>query len=194
MSYHIYSTIGIVLKRKTFGESDTVLSILTQDLGLVLASAKSTRTLQSKLKGSLQEYSLSNVSMVKGKNGWKITNASLIKNYYFDSPEYSKKIFAKISLILQKNITGELFHKEVFDIVRTGFDSVIETKIDNIQYIETLMVLRIMKELGYVALNDSNKIYFSDYSSWGDKILGVVSENKLSIVSLINKAIKESQL
>jgi DNA repair protein RecO (recombination protein O) len=194
MSYHIYSTIGIVLKRKTFGESDTVLSILTQDLGLVLASAKSTRTLQSKLKGSLQEYSLSNVSMVKGKNGWKITNASLIKNYYFDSPEYSKKIFAKISLILQKNITGELFHKEVFDIVRTGFDSVIETNIDNIQYIETLMVLRIMKELGYVALNDSNKIYFSDYSSWGDKILGVVSENKLSIVSLINKAIKESQL
>ncbi len=194
MSYHIYSTVGIVLKRKTFGESDTVLSILTQDLGLVLASAKSTRTLQSKLKGSLQEYSLSNVSMVKGKNGWKITNASLIKNYYFDSPDYARNFFAKISLILQKTITGEMTHKELFHIVRSGFDSVFQKKDEDIQSMESLMVLRLMKELGYVESDQSNSLYFENYTDWQSEILYKVKQNNISIVSSINKAIKESQL
>lgn len=194
MSYHVYNTKGIVIKRKVSGESDTVLYILTEDFGLIIASARATRNSGSKLKGSLQEYSLCEVSLVKGKNGWKITNAILINNFYFDLNKESKKILAKICLLLTKIIVGEIPHREVFDIVRSGFLSLSQSNEEDYRFIESLVVLRVLRELGYVVFNEESSIYLSDNNDWSSALLMHVKENSFEVVKLINKALKESQL
>lgn len=194
MSYHVYNTEGIILKRKISGETDTILYVLTKDLGLIIAKAQATRTIQSKLKGSLQEYSLSNISLVKGKNSWKITNASLIKNFYFENKKYAQKIISQVSSVLMKMIPGEDPSKEIYRIVLGGFNALEDTSESNISSLETLLVFRIMKELGYIVLEDRTKKYIVEKNNWATNFLEEVKVDMVKIVEAINKAIKESHL
>ena len=194
MSYHIYTTDGIILKRATFGEANILLYILTSELGLIIASARSARLSVSKLRGALQEYSFVSVSCVKGKNGWKITNVAEKGSFYFDYPEYSHKVISQVAAVLLKMIPGEAPHKEVFRTVRSGFEFLKSVKEEDIGNFETLLVLRILAELGYVVNDSDTQIFFTDKESWNTDLLGRIGENKRRVVELINKALKESQL
>lgn len=67
MSYHIYTTRGIILSAKPFQEADRVYKILTRDFGLIYATATGVRRAESKLRGSLEPLRISSVSLVRGK-------------------------------------------------------------------------------------------------------------------------------
>ena len=67
MSYHIYTTPGIVLRHRPLREADRVYIILTRDLGLIRASAIGVRKETSKLRGALEPLSLSMTSWVTMK-------------------------------------------------------------------------------------------------------------------------------
>lgn len=193
MSYHVYTTAGIVLKKRSTGEQNTLLYILTQDLGLIIASARSTRTAKSKLRGMIEEYSYGYFSLVKGKNGWKLTNVSQELNFFFDSPEYSRRTLAQVASVLIKMIQGETPHKKVFEVVCSGFNFIKKIEENNIYPTEILMVLRIMNELGYVEADGEIKSLVSE-NEFSLHLLEEVERNKIKIVGVINKAIKESQL
>jgi recombinational DNA repair protein (RecF pathway) len=75
MSYHVYTTEGIILKRTPFGEANILLHIFTKDLGLIIASARSARLSVSKLRTALQEGSFVIISCVKGKGGGEALTA-----------------------------------------------------------------------------------------------------------------------
>src|SRR5512146_101812 len=77
MSHHIYNTRALVLGSRTRGERDRVFALLTRDVGLVKALAQGVRRESSKLGGVLMDYAISDVSLVKGKNAWRITTATL---------------------------------------------------------------------------------------------------------------------
>ncbi len=227
MSYHIYTTEGIILKRTPFGEANVVLHILTDDLGLIIASARSARLSVSKLRPALQEYTLVLVSAVKGKNGWKITNVVEKGNFFFQYPKYCHKVLAQISSVLLQMITGESPHPEIFQTVKSGFQtlgvkgaqtpsvgrtlnvgewktlgvgvsslspSVRMSELEFVSNFETLMVLRILHELGYVVSDESTKVFLKDMNDWNNELLQVVEKNKKNIIGLINKALKESHL
>jgi DNA repair protein RecO len=193
MSYHVYTTEGIILKRTPFGEANLILHILTSDLGLIIGSARSARLLKSKLRPALQDYSLLTVSMVKGKNGWKITNVNQKKNYFFESTDEVKLTLANVSFLLLKTITGELPHKEIFDTVKAGFDLISENK-DLAKNIEVILVLRVLFELGYVVKNEITEKILGNLVSFDEGIFEYVSLNRANLLSVINKALRESQL
>lgn len=194
MSYHIYTTDGIILKRRALGEADIVLYVLTYDFGLIIASAKSARVSSSKLRSALQEYSNVSLSCIKAKNGWKITNVVEKSNFYFGFPEYTHKVLAQVSSVLLKMIQGESPNPEVFRTVKSGFEFLKSVEEKNILNFEMLMVLRILKELGYVVTNSDTEIFLSNIEEWGTEIFEKINEKKSVIVEIINKALKESQL
>ncbi len=194
MSYHIYTTEAIILKRQAFGEANILLYILTEDLGLIMASARSARLSSSKLRASLQEYSHISISCVKGKNGWKITNASQKSSFFFDYPVYSRRTLSQITFFLMKMITGESPHPEIFQTVSSGFEflkNLIEKDVANL---ETLLVLRVLWQLGYVASSSSTEMYIKNTREWNDELLQEVGGNREALVQIINKALKESHL
>lgn len=193
MSYRIYTTKGIVLKKKTSGEQNSLLYVLTKDLGLIIASARSTRTTGSKLRGLLEEYSYGEFSLVKGKNGWRLTNASSEGNFYFESQEYSRKTVAQICSVLTKMIQGEVEQEDIYDCVIESFQFLTTAGKSDITLVETLTVLRIMNLLGYVEHKDGLTEIIKG-SEITPKILNEVFHNKIKIVGIINMAIKESQL
>lgn len=193
MSYHIYTSLGIILKRVPFGEANILLHVLTKEFGLVIASARSARVSESKLRPALQEYTLANFSLVKGKNGWKITNVSAIGSFYFGLPEFTNKVMSQVSNVLLQMIQGETREEKIFEIVYSGFNYLKQIDKEEVSLFEVLIVLRILKELGYVT--DSNEITdFVKDISWNSEILEKVKNKKVIIVSHINKALKESHL
>lgn len=194
MSYHIYTTEGIILKRTPFGEANVVLHILTEDLGLIIASARSVRLSLSKLRPALQEYTLVLLSCVKGKNGWKITNVVERDNFFFQYPKYSHRVLAQISSVLLQMITGESPHPEIFRTVESGFQFLKNVSEKDITSFETLMVLRVLHQLGYVVSDSNTKIFLKDMNDWNNNLLQEVEKNKKSVIALINKALKESHL
>ncbi len=193
MSYHIYTTEGIILKRAPFGEANLLLYILTSELGLIIASARSARVSASKLRPALQEYAHVSVSCVKGKGGWKVTNVASIENYFFESPEHTHKVMAQIVTLLIKMMPGEESHPAVFSLVKSAFTEIKSIKKEDLESFEMLVVLRIMFELGYVAKNSEIEIFLKD-NNWENDILREVSVNRNILLMVVNKAIKESQL
>lgn len=194
MSYHIYTTDGIVLKRTVFGEADVLLYILTEKLGLILASARSARLQSSKLAPSLQEYSLISVSCIKGKNGWKITNVSEKENFFFNSPKFIHLLIAKIVSLLLKMIQGEHPHPEIFQIILGGFDFLKSLSKNDIAFFEIIIVLRILYELGYVVSSESTEDFLKEPTVWMSSLFIKVSKRKETLVGIINKALAESHL
>lgn len=192
--YHIYTTDGIVLKRSNFGEANVILYILTRDLGLIIASAQSARLGVSKLRPSLQEYSSSVFSAIKGKNGWKITNAISKKNFFFETPAFAQKFISQISTILVRMMPGEEIHKEIFDVVSTCFEYVQKVPEEDLQNFEILCMIRILYHLGYVSSDESIQKFLSSTSEWGDNLLLEIKVNKKILVEKINNGLKESQL
>lgn len=194
MGYHIYTTDGIILKRTAFGEANLLLYVLTADLGLIIASARSARLSASKLRPALQEYTHVSISCVKGKNGWKITNVVEKGSFFFDCPEYSHKVLSQITSILLKMIPGESPHKEIFQTVKTGFEFLKTLSEKEIANFETLCVLRILRELGYVVMDSNTELFLKDMTAWDLSLLQKIRENKEKIIGLINGALKESHL
>jgi recombinational DNA repair protein (RecF pathway) len=194
MSYHIYTTDGIILKRTAFGEANVMLYVLTKDLGLIIASAKSARLSSSKLRPALQEFEEVSISCIKGKNGWKITNVISKGSFFFNYPVYAHKVMGQIVFVLLRTITGELPHPEIFETVITGLVFLKKVEEENISNFEALVVLRILYELGYVARSENTDFYLQDLTNWNEDLLDKMKEGRLSIVTVINKAIKESHL
>ena len=190
MSYHIYTTDGIVLKQTPFGEANILLHILTSDLGLITASARSARLSVSKLRPALQEYAYISVTCIKGKNGWKITNSASKGSFFFDYPKYTHKVMSQIVAVLMQMITGEEHNKNIFDTVKSGFEALKSVPEKDISNFETIAVLRILNELGYVVKNETTNKFLSDWQDWGEIVLQQISINKINIVGLINKALK----
>lgn len=194
MGYHIYTTDGIILKRTTFGEANVLLYILTSDLGLIIASARSARLAVSKLRPALQEYAFVSISCIKGKNGWKVTNVVEMSNFYFGSKDYQSRIFSQISSVLLKMIPGESPQKEIFQTVKSGFDFLLSLKEEESKSLEVLLVFRVLHQLGYVGDGRYTDSLLKNTKNWDIQTLEELNKNKKDVILLINKALKESQL
>ena len=194
MSYHIYTTDGIILKRTPFGEANVLLHILTEDLGLIMASARAARLSVSKLRPALQEYALVSLSCIKGKNGWKVTNVVEKGSFYFEYPDHTHQVVAQIATLLLKMISGESPHPEIFQIVKTGFEFLKSLPEKDIPNFEILSVLRILYQLGYVSSSELSRTDLDNSVEWNDELLEKLGQSKKILVGLINKGLKESHL
>ena len=145
MSYHIYTTKGLVLSERPLREADRVYSILTRDLGLVRATALGVRKEASKLRGALEPITFVRVSLVRGKEYWRITSADSIKKIEPD-PEILRPL-----ALLEKLVQGEARHPELFDVVES---EIIRFKIQDLGFKnedwEVGLVSKILYHLGYL--------------------------------------------
>lgn len=192
MSYHIYTTEGIILKKTPFGEANILCTILTADLGLILASAQSARLSVSKLKGGLQEYTRMTLSCIKGKNGWKITNAVFHDNIFFSSAEYTHTCIARVASVLIRMMPGEESNPELFDTVSSVMECLSQIDEKSVSNFEVLIMLRILYHLGYVSKNEKTEKFLT--TEWDEKIFADVADSKIELVSLVNNGLKESHL
>lgn len=76
---------GLVLAKNSFSESDVFLDLLTEPLGRITATSRGALFLKSRLRYSLEPYSLfTGVIIPTRSSGWQLINAELITNLYYD--------------------------------------------------------------------------------------------------------------
>lgn len=167
------------------GEAGKFLLLFTYDFGMIGATAQGIRLQQSKLRYHIQDGDFSNISIVRGKEVWRLTGAVEIEH------EKVTVLHLKILKLLKRLLHGEDKNDKLFEIVEVLY----VTTINEIDYesIECLTILRILNTLGYIKNNDELLPFLSS-TDLNKDLLASFSNIKPKVINTINEALKESQL
>lgn len=191
--YKIFHTEGFIISSKPRKEADKFILIFTRDFGMIWAQAQGIRKLSSKLRFSLQDFSYVRVDLVRGREIWRITNATKIRSFnnIVQDPQ-AFKVLLNISKLLKRLINGEEKNEALFNhlIETLSFLNKEHLMTDELKDLELIIVLRILHHLGYIG--DTGTAITSllvDRS-----LLESIRPQRKSILAEINRSLRESQL
>ncbi len=192
MSHTIYTTEGFILKSANFGEANKYFFIFSKDFGLIKAAAQGIRHLKSKLRYSLEDFSLGQISVVRGREIWRITSAE--KKLGLKQKEKLILLSSIFSLLLRL-LHGEERNDFLFDSLKEGmmFLEGNELTEENLLNFECILALRILSALGYIGrLGDFDQFTKSPYFT--SELLINMTSLKTRAILEINKSLKETHL
>ena len=192
--HQIYHTEGIILESRNFGETGKYYSIFTRDLGMIYASAQGVRKMSSKLRFVLQDFAYVKIDFVKGKDFWRVTNASKTNKLEKISKRLETfEIFANISHLLKRLLAGEDANEALFKDLISSLSVLEKSKTTNeLRNIEIIIVLRILNNLGYIGGSEIFKTLIK--SPFEENLIFEIGKSRAKILSEINKALRETHL
>ncbi|PIR40741.1 MAG: DNA repair protein RecO [Candidatus Yonathbacteria bacterium CG10_big_fil_rev_8_21_14_0_10_43_136] len=195
MSHHIYHTCGIILASNAVGESNRFYKIFTEELGLIGGSAQSVREGKSKLRYTLQDYSIVNVDLVRGKEVWRIVSAGEHRSLDTIKNDQTRlKHFASYCALLSRFLHGEGRDQELFDEIISVIDFLEKETIPEELTLsfESLATFRVLARLGYVDPEGYRNFFVRDAYSAG--ILKDFEKIRPKVLHKINEALIYSHL
>ena len=196
MPHHIYTTEAFVLESVAVGESDRFYTLFTKELGLVRASGRGVRLEKSKLRPNLQDFSRINLSIVRGKEVWRITNAKVEESLHvrYALRKDILSVIAHLFILIKRLVTGEEKNEKLFlvlnDIVR--FLDLTDIDPSFSAAFELIAVLKVLDNLGYAGENPQLAKFFRN--DWSIEKLSEMNNLKHLAVKEINSSLKETQL
>ena len=194
MAHHVYQSKVFVLGGTNIGDANKFIDLFTRDLGLIRGVARSVRAERSKLRYSLQPYTLGNVSLVRGREVWRVTGAVEDYSAYhkFKGEREKLALLYNVTSLLKRLLQGEEKNEYLFDTLISFVEYLEVTSLvkEDLKAIEYLTVLRILYSLGYV----KNREGVFDVHSYDPEHIEIIKENKEILLKEINNAIKESHL
>ncbi|KKW35197.1 MAG: repair protein RecO protein [Candidatus Giovannonibacteria bacterium GW2011_GWA2_53_7] len=178
------------------GDADRALHLYTREFGLVVAQVKSIRTGRSKLRYALQTFSLADIDLIRGRNGWKLTSARPKESFAaLWSDAEKRKLLAQHVHLFRRLVQGEEIHAELFDGITSSFRFVSEGAHDEdtLRDIELLFVLRLLRALGYWGEKESDPPLLS-WDEWSSEYLQWVKKDRSRLLAGVNAALRDSQL
>jgi DNA repair protein RecO len=190
--HHIYHTEGIILESKNSGEAGKYYYIFTKDLGMIMASAAGVRKLSSKLRFILNDYGYVKLDLVRGKDFWRLTSASktnaleeIVKN------KNTFPVFVNIARLLKRLLQGEEANEILFSDILRGLFILEKAKVEEIQNIEAVIVLRMLHNLGYIG---GDSLLSLTKSPFEEDLVFEASKSRTKVLEEINRALRETHL
>jgi DNA repair protein RecO (recombination protein O) len=197
MSHTLYTTKCIVFGSTDSGEANKYLSLFTKEIGLVRAVARSVREERSKLRYSLQNFSFSYATLVRGREVWRITGAEEIYSLHHELKEDAGKLFVvtQILSLLNRLLHGEEKNDYLFNTLSDGFGYLRfnEMNKEMLKNFEHLIVLRILYSLGYIA-KENNFTELLRLTEVNKILLENTESKRKDIIFAINRALNEAHL
>ena len=105
-----------------------------------------------------------------------------------------EKVFARVSALVEKLVVGEERHPELFKILDSGIEFGHKANLDEelLEYLEILMVTRILFELGYLSRESVPEELFAE--DFNRDQLKIVSKGKKALIKSINHGLESSHL
>lgn len=193
--HHIYHTEAFILRSNQSGEDSKIITLYTNELGLVRAKAQGVRKISSKLRFTLQNFAYAKVDLVRGKEIWRITTASPIDSNT-DILCFSERetVVAHITSLVSRLVAGEERNDEIFAILKNVFEILRSTiSLDEMycQKIELFYVAKILMSLGYLSRSAHAHIS-NEHENIPEHFDDSVYRRKL--ITEINEALSLSQL
>jgi DNA repair protein RecO (recombination protein O) len=197
--YHLYQTVGYVLKSTAVGEANRRFDIFTRELGRVRAVATSVRLSRSKLNVGLLDFEFSEFSLVRGKGDWRLTSAKPVENIYYlfsGRGEREKvRIIARVFALIDRLVPEEEKNEKMFDVLAEGIAYFIRERFfgEDARSAEAILVLRVLYCLGYIGEADELDHFYRS-SDWSLDVLKKMHGVRKVAFAHINKALLESHL
>lgn len=144
----LHTTRAFVVGSYPNGESNMTYKLFTEQIGIVYARGQSVRELKNRNRYALQTGRRPTVTLVKGREVWRVTTA--MHDEGWTEEVYLRNEFRRILFLVGKLMPVETVEPKVFRELEQCVE-VLRTcpKIDA-EYVEAVVVLRIVDILGYV--------------------------------------------
>ncbi len=120
---HSFKTLGFIIKRKNFVESDRILTIYSYDFGKIELIARGARKILSKLGGFLELFYFDKFYLSKGRNFDIITGVEAVNDYKILRQDREKINQAYYISELVNRFTAENDpNYEIFNLLKQSFD------------------------------------------------------------------------
>lgn len=184
MAIEKYTTECIVIESYDNGEHDRAYKLFTKDFGLVMAHAKSIRKLESKLRSHILPRSMSLVTLVQGREVWRLVGA--------EGKESNKEYIHEITSLIKRFIRGEGAHKALYNRVTlfaesaAGYDQSLS---------RILLYYIFLVELGYADAKVIGAKNIQEYAKWSvDDLHTHLILTQVDVRKHIHEVLKEMQL
>ncbi|MEI8062068.1 MAG: recombination protein O N-terminal domain-containing protein [bacterium] len=197
MSHHIYNTKSFVIDTIPSGESDYMVVMYTEDFGLISAIAKGLREMKSKLRYSLQKLSFGTVALVRGRELWRVTNASTDISLFNKALHLSARdSLASLLKFVQRFCQGEDRNDDIFESIKNYSSLIFRNQRDlsavDLEIAQLVTKLRIMYSLGYVKNSAVNKNILTELYTIENIETWKADEDQIR--SMIDEAVQISHL
>lgn len=189
--YQKYNTEALVIGSHESGENDRTIILYTKDFGLVRARARAVRSEASRMRYGLQNYSLSYVSLVRGKASWRVAGASALR--YASGDLRGLAAFARICELVMRLVHGEEENAYLYAVLAEAHSALVREKTDAFGTIEIVCVARVLYALGYISAEALGSALFTHTAYTGEH-LEEAEMMRERLLSSINRAIAETQL
>jgi DNA repair protein RecO len=192
--YKKISTEGLILSKRGVGEGDTAVLVLTKDLGLLRAAARSARREHSKLRYGLEPLTHARFSFVQGKRGWRLIGVDRPDLSLLKTSNARRGALGRIVRLLLRLIHGEEQNVHLYKNVTEGFALLIDAMSDaDAAGIECVLVLRILSSLGYLS-HTSEITHFLESDLHSLELAMQAAQHRATLVRLINDSLQASGL
>lgn len=197
MSRQFYQLAGFIIARRELGEADWLLLVITADYGLIKIVAKGVRLTKSKLRPSLERFRPVQLTVVKGREIWRLVGAERVSGEGLSLP--LERLFARLAVLLERLVPPEAPAGELYEELAASFAyfghlaRAGERSGTALAAGETVLVLRILKALGYAspAADLPAELW---HSPWNENLIAQAAAVKRQTVTVINQALAASQL
>lgn len=179
-----------MLGRTALGEASALIFLLTPEFGLVRARVQGVRKPGAKLAAALQTFSECDVTLVHGREGWRLAGALLSENRFIALSPSARERAGRVASLLLRLVRGEgegptLY--EAFAGLLVALSTVSEEEADAA---ECLAALRIVHALGF----DDGTVPGTDAGSYATQVLAETLQSRKGIVGRINRGLTASGL
>ncbi|MBI2099966.1 MAG: recombination protein O N-terminal domain-containing protein [Candidatus Vogelbacteria bacterium] len=180
MSHLFHHTTGYIIASQDYGEANRLYQILTPDHGLVTVTAQGVRQLASKLRYHLKEFVELRLTLVRGREVWRLIGVEHRDPKWLSSAErlLAKRIFS----LLKRLVVGEEKGEELYGVVHCLMTDLNSRRLDAeaLYQLELATVLSTLRVLGYLPAGQ--------LPAAGEVLVPAHA------ISLINRALQASQL
>jgi DNA repair protein RecO len=188
MAYHLYETEAFILGSRPQGEASRLYFLFTPRWGLILAQAQGVRKLSSKLRHQLSDYSLVRLTLVKGREIWRLTGAEMILPFNtFSARSPSALLLVRLQTLLRQLLAGPEESSQIFNDLRALTDFLLVTELSASERgaAEAIFLLRLLRQLGYLP-EQKTFIEFLESGHWSVQLLRRFSPVRRQAIREIN--------
>lgn len=184
-----YGTGAIVLARTPLAEASALLYLLTPEFGLVKVRAQGLRKPSAKLAGATQTLSESDVTMVRGKDGWRLAGALLSRAWARELSPSARMRAGRIVRLILRLVAGETRDPELFHTLKGLLAALSSLPESEAEAAECLAALRVLRALGL----DAGELP-GGAEAYAEDALAAAHSERRALITRINRGIAASGL
>lgn len=145
---HKYVTDALVLARTPLKESAALVTLLTEEFGLVRARAEGLRKSGAKLAHALQTLDRCEVTLVRGKEGWRLSGAILEESWFGKLARPERLRAGRIAGLMLRLVHGEANDPALYALYAGFLEALPGLSEESQDTAEIMTALRILTSLG----------------------------------------------